>query len=141
MAHIRTDLRTAVLTVLDGAKPVGWSVSADRGRAVDPSGMPALVFGFSAEQAERRSRPDGPDKRMIRLETTLYVTGSGVDASLDAACAWVEKALAADPLLGGLSEDVIYRETRFEIFAGGEMPVGQAVLAHDIRASRALTLF
>lgn len=141
MAHVRTDIRAAIKSALDAAAPVGWTVSADRGRPVTAEGLPSATIGVATEVAERRDRAGQPDKRTMRVEITILVAGDVVDDVLDAGCAWVEQAIAAAPTLGGAAEDCLYRETRIDIVAGGEKPAGQAVLAYDIRAAKALSAF
>ncbi len=141
MTHVRKDLRDAVKAALDAAKPTGWTVAADRGRMPDAIGFPCVTIGFAMESAERRGRPDKPDMRTIRLEATIFVAGASIDDALDDGCAWVEKALGADPTFGRVAEDSIYRETRLDIFTGGDQPAGRAVIACDIRAAKALATF
>lgn len=51
---------------------------------------------------------------------------SALDDSLDQICLEVEKALAADPTLGGLITDLMLESTEINLNGDGEQPIGHA---------------
>jgi len=138
MAHLRTDIRYAASIALASGRPAGWTVVPDRGRPVADR---TVTIGIAAETIERRGGTGKPDKRVMALDVTVNVFGAMPDDLVDAACIWVEQAMADDPTLGGVAEDCIHRETRIDVETGGESPFGRAVLTYDIRAAKALDTF
>jgi hypothetical protein len=141
MAHVRTDVRVALKAVLDAAKPAGWTIEISRDRKPDVSQMPRLIIGASRETAIRGSSGQ-PVARTIMYELTAYLTtAADVDGALDAAAVWIEAPLEADPKLGGVASDTIYRGTDITVHSGGEQPVGEMTLTYEIRAQKALSSF
>lgn len=138
MAHLRTDIRAAIAGILAFGQPAGWTIVPDRGRPVADR---TATIGIATETIERRGGTGRPDKRVMALDVTVNVFGAMPDDLVDAACIWVEQAMAADPTLGGIAEDCIHRETRIDVETGGERPFGRAVLTYDIRAAKALDTF
>lgn len=141
MAHIRTDIRNEIAARLDAAKPAGWRVEKARDRRPDFGQMPAVIFGAARETAVRGAGCQ-PYARTIVFEFTAYVApAADVDDAIDAASVWIERVLDADPKLGGLASDVIYRSAEITVHTGGDRPVGELSLTYEIRAQQALASF
>lgn len=137
MAHIRTSIRNALAQRLAASAPAGWTVERSRDRHVDIAEMPMLLLGVRREIAQ----PDGnclPVRRDLSVELCAHLTASreaDVEDALDVASVWVEHAIDADPTLGGLARDTVYRGAELELITGGERPAGRIALSFDIRVS------
>lgn len=143
MAHIRTRVRSALHTALAASAPSGWSVERSREREVDLGEMPVVLIGVRREVAQ----PDGnclPERRDLAAEVTAHVAVvnfEDLEDDLDAASAWIEKAIAADPTLGGVARETVYRGADLDLVIGGERPAGRVTLSFDIRTSAPLSSF
>lgn len=143
MAHIRTRIRSAVAAALTSAAPAGWWVERSRERAIDLAEMPRLLVGIRREVAQ----PDGtclPLRRDFVVELTAHVAvgrEEDIEDALDDASIWIERAIDADPTLGGLARETIYRGADLDLIVGGERPAGRVTLAFDIRTSAPLSSF
>lgn len=137
MAHIRTRIRSAVAAAAAAAAPAGWQVERSRERVVDLAEMPRLLVGVRREVAQ----PDGtclPARRDFAVELTAHIAVSreeDIEDALDEASIWIERAIDADPTLGGLARETLYRGADLDLIVGGERPAGRITLAFDIRAS------
>lgn len=143
MAHIRAQVRAALAGKLTNAAPSGWTVETSRVREVDIGDMPALTLGVRREAA----MPDGtclPEERTLAVEVAAHIAvarESDIEDDLDAAAVWIERAISADPTLGGVARDTIYRGAELEPVTGAERPAGRLTLSFDIRVSAALDTF
>lgn len=104
--HVRRQIARAGVAVLQ--RDVGVSVFEGRAAPISTAKMPYLLVYARSEE----SRPTSLDDRRYRRLLTLLVEivigdGADSDAALDAMCLKVEKAMADDPQLGGLAEDLV----------------------------------
>lgn len=143
MAHPRKAVRAALADRMRTAAPAGWEIEASRDRPVEIDEMPRLLLGVRREV----SAPDGnciPVRRDLSVEMTAHLAvsrASEVEDALDDASVWIEQAIAADPTLGGIVRDTVYRGAELEPVIGGERPAGRITLSFDIRISAPLETF
>lgn len=142
--HLRTQIRNALVALLDGANgAVGENVYTGRARPLPPGKVPAADVDFG----RFAGRPDGgliraeegsDETRLLHRHPilTIDVTVRSADGYLDEIDAiWVdyEKALAADNTLGGLVARIApIGEPLVSISAEGELPVARATMPFEV---------
>jgi len=125
MAHVRKQIRDAIVTALTGLTTTGSNVFRSRIYPLETGKLPGLCIFTRSESVEFDTLTISRSV-MRELEVTVegYVRGTAnYDNTLDTIAVEVEEALAADVTLGGLSKDL--QVTNFEAdFAGdGDQPV------------------
>ncbi len=141
MTHIRTDIRLALLSILGSARPDGWEVEASRDRLPDLADFKVLFIGFEREDATRGGQCQPYQRDMIFSLTAHVAAAADIDGEMDAASTWIEQAIEADPTLGGVASDTIYRSCDEDIASGGEHLIGRLTLSYQIRARKKLADF
>jgi hypothetical protein len=125
MAHVRKQIRDAVVTAVTGLTTTGSNVFRSRVFPLETTKLPALcVFTKSEAVAFDTLHIPRSINRVLEIGVEAYVSGtSNYDDTLDTIAVEVEEALAADVTLGGLSKDL--QATAFEAdFVGdGEQTV------------------
>jgi len=112
MAHVRKQIRDAIVTATTGLTTTGSNVFRSRIYPLEQTKLPGLCIFTRSETVE------------FDTLTMAYVSATtNYDNTLDQIAVEVEEALAADVTLGGLSKDL--QVTAFEAdFSGdGEQPV------------------
>lgn len=125
MAHVRQQIRDAIVTALTGLATTGASVFRSRIYPIEAARLPGLcVYTMTeASEIETISRPR-LSSRDLTVAVEAYVSGvSNYDNTLDTISAEVEQALAADPSLGGLAKDLKIAAFEAEFAGEGEQPV------------------
>lgn len=110
MAHVRTQIRQAIVTAVTGLPITGARVYVQRSRRMGQGEAPGLSVSMTeAEVIEDR----GTMGRTLELDLTVEIMAFayGVDEALietqlDDIAADVEIAIAADTELGGVCEDI-----------------------------------
>jgi hypothetical protein len=125
MAHVRQQIRDAIVTAVTGLTTTGSNVFRSRIYPLESIKLPGLCVYTRSETTEfdTLSRPRSV-MRDLEVAVEAYVKSTAnYDNTLDNIAVQVEEALAADVTLGGLSKDM--QVTAFEAdFAGdGEQPV------------------
>ena len=125
MAHVRQQIRSAIVTALTGLTTTGSNVFRSRIYPLESGKLPGLCIFTRSEAVEfdtlTITRSIG---RVLEVSVEAYLSATAnYDNTLDTIAVEVEEALAADVTLGGLSKDV--QVTAFEAdFSGdGEQPV------------------
>ena len=125
MAHVRKQIRDAIVTALTGLTTTGSNVFRSRIYPLERGKLPGLCIYTRSETTEFDTLTIS---RSVNRNLEVVVEGyvketSNYDNTLDQIAVEVEEALAADVTLGGLSKDV--QVTAFEAdFSGdGEQPV------------------
>ena len=116
-AHIRSQIRTAIATQLDGIAAVTGRVSASRKARLDPADLPCITVGTPAEQIERvgYSVPY-IYQRSITVVVDGYVAAEPLEGAADALAADVERTLAAAGALGGIVQSPpVLTETQIDV--------------------------
>ncbi|MFZ9079456.1 MAG: hypothetical protein ACO23H_13045 [Alphaproteobacteria bacterium] len=125
MAHVRKQIRDAVITAVTGLTTTGSNVFRSRIYPLEQSKLPGLCVFTRSENVEFDTLTISRSvSRVLDVIIEGYVSAtSNYDDTLDQIAVEVEEALAADVTLGGLAKDT--QVTAFEAdFSGdGEQPV------------------
>jgi hypothetical protein len=125
MAHVRKQIRDAIITALTGLSTTGSNVFRSRIYPLESNKIPGLCV-FSKSEAttfDTLTRPRSIN-RVLEIGVEAYVKAtSDYDNTLDTIAVEVEEAIASDVTLGNLAKDT--QVTSFEAdFSGeGEQPV------------------
>ncbi len=128
MAHVRKQIRDAVVVALTGLAATGTNVFPSRFHRVPQSKIPALLIYTNDETAVVENmggvRPQHRDLDVV-VEIMAEAVAD-VEDQVDQILAEVEAALFADITLGGLTRDLTLTriETRFD--GDAEKPLGGA---------------
>ncbi len=125
MAHVRKQIRDAVITAVTGLTTTGSNVFRSRIYPLEQTKLPGLCVFTRSEVVEFDTLTISRSvSRVLDVIIEGYVSAtSNYDDTLDQIAVEVEEALAADVTLGGLAKDT--QVTAFEAdFSGdGEQPV------------------
>lgn len=125
MAHVRQQIRDAIVTALTGLTTTGSNVFRSRIYPLEKAKLPGLCIYTRSETTEFDTLTISRSvQRELEVAVEAYVSATAnYDNTLDTIAVQVEEALTADVTLGGLSKDM--QVTGFEAeFAGdGEQPV------------------
>jgi hypothetical protein len=136
MAHVRQQIRDALVAAVTGLATTGARVYRDRAYAIPETALPALRVYFWREQATIASavRADGSYRldRKAYFVVHAYTAGAGLDDQADAIADEVEVAIAADPFLGGLVKGCSLVQAEAAPFDGsGALRTGETVLVFE----------
>jgi hypothetical protein len=133
MAHIRTQLRNAIKTRLTGLATTGSSVFNNRQEILSDAELPALIVRNDLDQITSRAigSQAAPHARMEQRTVSIKVQAyakqnTGLDDVLDQMCLEVEKAIAADIFMGGLTNDARLMSTSVQFDESSEKVEGSA---------------
>lgn len=108
MAHVRQQIRQAVVVALTGLPTTGTNVSAGRALPLSgPSKPPALVVYTWPDAPVYEDAELGAGKCIVSHNLTIQVEGfysGGDDDDLDEMAVEVEEAMYADETFGGLAQ-------------------------------------
>jgi len=125
MAHVRKQIRDAIVTATTGLTTTGSNVFRSRIYPLEQTKLPGLCIFTRSETVEFDTLTMARSiNRVLDVMIEAYVSATAnYDNTLDQIAVEVEEALAADVTLGGLSKDL--QVTAFEAdFSGdGEQPV------------------
>ena len=125
MAHVRKQIRDAVITAVTGLTTTGSNVFRSRIYPLEQTKLPGLCVFTRSEVVEFDTLTISRSvSRVLDVIIEGYVSATAnYDDTLDQIAVEVEEALAADVTLGGLAKDT--QVTAFEAdFSGdGEQPV------------------
>lgn len=125
MAHVRKQIRDAIVTALTGLTTTGSNVFRSRIYPLEKVKLPGICVYTQSESTEFDTMTISRSiQRELEVAVEAYVTATlNYDNTLDTIAVEVEEALAADVTLGGLCKDL--QVTAFEAdFSGdGEQPV------------------
>jgi hypothetical protein len=109
MTHVRQSIRAAIQTALAGVVPG----RVYKSRYYPDEVLPAIGVYTNSESVESHADALNDPKwysRFAQVWVEIKVAAAlNADDEVDALCASVESALAADQTLGGLSQDVEYQ--------------------------------
>lgn len=128
--HPRTQIRHAVCALLatpTDPAPVYRTGAEDRIYATRTAPlhrrhMPAIMVMTEGERRDTGApyhQPDGPVRRLLNLSIGAVTAGEDADDGVDTLCFEIERALMADPNLGGLCESVYWQETVLQELGDG----------------------
>lgn len=101
-AHIRTQIRTAVVAALTGLATTGANVHRNRVARLSPRQVPALVVTIDSEQITELGLDPMHDRRLQVIVDGYTANSENVDDAIDQIGLEVEVAMAAAGTLGGL---------------------------------------
>ena len=129
MAHVRTQIRDALVALLTGLATTGSRVHSARVNAVPET--PALSVFVDEEEIELAVVTDPLQlSRAVNVRVECHsALIDGLDDKLDQMALEVEQAVAADPTLTGWLTDVL-RPTGIEVdrTPRGETPIGKLTI-------------
>lgn len=138
MAHLRTQIRTALAARLTGLATTGARVYTTQLYPLAQSSLPGLLIVTDAEDVEAMSIGAPPLlARQLNVRVVALVAAvSGHEATLDQIAAEVEIALAADRTLGALTKGAQLTGLRPSFDIEADLPVGRMELYYrfDYRA-------
>lgn len=133
-AHVRTQIRNALATLLGALPSTGENVFRATGRTIPESQLPALIIGVGGEAITAAS-VHGPDmlEREVDLTITAVVMATDeLDETLDTILKEVEQKLnetgTADLLGDLLKINDLAELSEIEIDNTGKKPVGRQVM-------------
>lgn len=127
--HARRQIVQAVAARLAGLPLTGSRVYAGRAAPKASGSTPFLLVYGRREQSAPMTM--GRDRRALQRELTLAIeavtaSADDNDDQVDAIALEVERAMAADPHLGGLCRDLYLVSTALDARADGESRMGRA---------------
>jgi len=125
MAHVRKQIRDAVVTAVTGLTTTGSNVFRSRVFPLEQTKLPALCVFSKSETTEFDTvRIPRSVSRVLDIGVEAYVSGTAnYDNTLDTIAVEVEEALAADVTLGGLSKDLQVTAFEADFIGDGEQTV------------------
>lgn len=139
MAHVRKQIRDAIVTAVTGLTTTGANVFRSRIYPLEKTKLPCLCIFTRSEAVEFDTLTISRSvSRNLEVMVEAYVKDTAdYDNTLDTIAVEVEEALSADVTLGGLCKDL--QVTAFEAdFSGdGEQPVavGRFTVAVNYRTA------
>lgn len=108
MAHVRKQIRDAIVTALTGLTTTGSNVFRSRVFPLESGKLPGLCIYTKTESVEFDTMTISRSvMRNLEVMVEAYVKGTAdYDNTLDTIAVEVEEAIASDVTLGGLSKDV-----------------------------------
>ncbi|WP_040475641.1 hypothetical protein [Paramagnetospirillum caucaseum] len=120
MAHVRQQVRGAVVTALTGLATTSSRVFASRDARIKPAEMPALCV-YTTSESCRTTDKQGGQQRDIELVVEGHAAQAAeLDDKLDLIASEVETALFADWSLGGLAVGLVLDRTSIGLLAEDE---------------------
>lgn len=140
-AHIRTQLRTALIARLTGLTATAARVFQNRMEMLSDAELPALVVMNDTDHVANRAigSQAAPHAR-LELHTIAFKVraaakaNSALDDALDEMCKEVEVAIASDIFMGGLTDDARLMSTAHSFDAQGERLIGVADMIWEFDA-------
>ncbi len=134
MSHVRTQIRNALATLLEGVDTTDGRVYVSSLHPLPAEMLPALRVFVDDETIERGTIHD---PAMLQRVVTIRVDcvdamSDGLDDSLDQIALEAEEAIAADSSLGGLlSSGLIPSGIEMDRRGEGEKPLGVLTLIYE----------
>jgi hypothetical protein len=132
--HPRETIRKAVVTILERARTdAGDNVFPTREVPWRSVELPGIAV-YSLEESSTQQHQDAELVRQVVLAIHAVVRlTEGVDDALDALSLQIEKAMAADPTLGGTALLSHLAGTEISVDETTARPVGAIRLAYEVR--------
>lgn len=138
MAHIRKQIRDAVVTRVTGLTTTGSRVYPSRTTALAAGDMPGLQI-FTLKEPIRTLDRDRAQLRDLEVMIDACVTAASGTAAdtLDTICAEVETAMAATLTVGGVTIELALAETAIELKSEADPSVAVAHMKFIVTAQTA----
>jgi len=132
MTHARQQIRVAIATLVTGLTTTGANVFPSRVHPLQDTDLPGLTVYTTTEDVETDTMMMGTplareQHRSLNVVVESYVKATAnFDNILDTIAVEVEKAILADPTLGGLAKDTVLSNTEISLLSEGDKPVALA---------------
>jgi hypothetical protein len=125
MAHVRKQVRDAIVTAVTGLTTTGSNVFRSRVFPLETTKLPAICVFTKSETVDFDTlHIPRSIMRTLDVQVEAYVSGtSNYDDTLDTIAVEVEEALAADVTLGGVAKDLQTTAFEAEYIGDGEQTV------------------
>jgi hypothetical protein len=132
--HPREVIRKAVVTLLvDAATDARFNVFPSREVPWRSVELPGIAV-YSLEESSEQQHAEGQLVRHVTIAIHAVVRLTElVDDALDAMSLQIEKAMAADPTIGGIAFTSYLAGTEISVDDSTSRPVGAVRLAYDVR--------
>lgn len=136
MAHLRTQIRGALVAALTGLSTTGARVYKSRLYPLEADKLPAVLIYSNSESVEVKGRctPRVMDKSYLVDVVAVARATADLDDVLDGVCAEIEVALAMPcaELDAVLTHVITLLRTTAELDGAAEQPVGRARMTYRI---------
>lgn len=134
MAHMRKQLRDAVITACTGLTTTGSKVFNHRVYPLGSNKLPGLCIYTQDESSVYQSiSPPRSVHRILNVVVESYVKAtSGYDNTIDQIALEVEEAIVADVTLGGLAKDTKILGFTSEVSGDGEQPACVGIMRIEV---------
>ncbi len=124
MAHMRKQIRDAVITLCTGLSTTGTKIFNHRVYPLGSNKLPGLcVYSQDENTIYQSISPPRSVMRTLNVVVESYVKSTtGYDDTIDQIALEVEKAITADVTLGGLAKDTKILGFTSEVSGDGEQP-------------------
>lgn len=125
MAHVRKQIRDAIVTAVTGLTTTGSNVFRSRVFPIETTKLPALCVYTKSEAVDFDTLTINRSiMRNLEVMIEAYVSGtSNYDDDLDTIAVEVEEALSADVTLSGISKDLQVTAFEADFVGDGEQTV------------------
>ena len=131
MAHQRTEIRAKIADVLSKRVRFTDKVFPNRKTDLFPEELPLVVVHTPDEDVEVFAAAPRILLRRLTVVVEAAARGDELDDRLDAHAAEIERALAPEERLGGLTRDLVLVKAETEIDPGGDMLMGSVRLTYQ----------
>lgn len=137
MAHHRQVIREAIKAALLNKTAAGARVYETRMAPWRPQELPALSVYWTTEPVEPESKATAPRELTRKVSMVVegvvqLLAGGNVDDALDDLAKEIEKAMDADPYLGGSAADSILTSSDAGTMVVGNQPMGAVQLTYEV---------
>jgi|GEM_PF-605941 len=132
--HVRRQIVLAIVDRLRADVP-GVTVKAGRSAPLPTASLPYILVHARREAAQSVTSRGDEVRLQRRLTVQIDIVHADVDdddGESDRFCLLVEKAMQADPTLGGLLHDLEGPDTVLDARAEGETRIGRARLEYQL---------
>lgn len=136
MAHPRTEIRQAVVTLLTGATVAGARVYDTRVIPHKRTELPAIAVYTASEAVELSQEAPRRRRRVVALtiEAAVVTTATSAERQLDDLALEIEAALDLDETFTGTADDSLLESTETEVMEDGDRLIG--LLTMSFRATK-----
>ena len=134
MAHARTTIRQAIVTLLTGATAAGNNVFDSRVYPVDANSLPGIIVYSNNEATDTDTiSPPRSQTRVVSISVEVYAkVTSNVETVVDDLAVEIEQLIGADSTIGGVCKDTVLESTEISLTGEGEKPLAVLTLTFEI---------
>lgn len=137
MAHVRQQVRQAIVAALNGLATTGARVHSGRTFPLSQDHAPTLLVYAVSERTQLHAMASGGTSAILLRDLTVAIEGRVMmadvpDDVLEAIAAEVEVAMMADPSLGGRTREVTLLATSINTQSPGQSHAGEVRLDYRV---------